>query len=256
MSTWRRKAIETLPDMTREFEHPKTTVYQVLFEMLARVEQLNLHTEEELQRIFDYALWCHTQRNYEIKNAVGVAFYEHLADEPITQEQIINRLPPNVFEDCKGLFELRLSSEEFRELCKRYYGKDEPPIIYPCPVCGHFVFDNPPGSFALCPICWWEDDIVQLGFPMMSGGANQPSLYEAQQEFLRSGAHDLIFIPHVRSPNESDQRDPDWYPFDPARDSHLDWESQRDTGLWRKADRKGSLYYWREDYWLTSHKKI
>src|SRR5436190_23116503 len=46
---------------------------------------------------------------------------------------------------------------------------------YPCPVCGYLVFDEPPGSYAICPICFWEDDAIQLGFPLMGGGANSIS---------------------------------------------------------------------------------
>jgi hypothetical protein len=56
---------------------------------------------------------------------------------------------------------------------------------FPCPVCGYFVFDEPPGSFAICPICFWEDDIVQLGFPLMAGGAMPLSLQNLRR--LRMG---------------------------------------------------------------------
>ena len=32
----------------------------------------------------------------------------------------------------------------------------------PCPCCGYLVFDEEPGSYSICPICYWEDDAVQL----------------------------------------------------------------------------------------------
>ena len=57
--------------------------------------------------------------------------------------------------------------------------------VNPCPVCGYLVFDEPPGSYAICPICFWDDDRIQLGYPLMAGGANSVSLYEAQQQFMR-----------------------------------------------------------------------
>jgi hypothetical protein len=47
---------------------------------------------------------------------------------------------------------------------------------YPCPCCGHVVFDEPPGSYAICPVCFWVDDPVQLRWPDWAGGANKPSL--------------------------------------------------------------------------------
>ncbi len=37
---------------------------------------------------------------------------------------------------------------------------------YPCPCCGYLVFTEPPGSYTICPICFWEDDISQLRFPL------------------------------------------------------------------------------------------
>jgi len=45
---------------------------------------------------------------------------------------------------------------------------------YPCPCCGHRIFDEPPGSCDICKICFWEDDNVQLRWPDYAGGANIP----------------------------------------------------------------------------------
>ena len=123
--------------------------------------------------------------------------------------------------------------------------------IYPCPVCGYLVFDEPPGSYAICPICFWEDDNVQLGFPLMAGGANSVSLYESQREFIRSGACEFRFTGNVRPPTQSERRDPQWRPFDPAHDLHLRWESEADNERWRASGFDACLYYWRDDYWLS-----
>jgi len=38
-------------------------------------------------------------------------------------------------------------------------------VDYPCPCCGYLVFTEPPGSFEICPICFWEDDVSQLAIP-------------------------------------------------------------------------------------------
>ena len=53
------------------------------------------------------------------------------------------------------------------------------PDLYPCPCCGYLVFDEGPGSYAICPVCGWEDDLSQLRFTGM-GEANAP-LIECQQ---------------------------------------------------------------------------
>jgi hypothetical protein len=61
-------------------------------------------------------------------------------------------------------------------------------MTYPCPCCGYLVFDRAPGSYALCPICYWEDDALQLEFATtLAGGANQLTLAAAQQSFASVG---------------------------------------------------------------------
>lgn len=36
-------------------------------------------------------------------------------------------------------------------------------IRFPCPCCWYKTFDaEPDGSFDICPVCFWEDDNVQL----------------------------------------------------------------------------------------------
>ena len=46
----------------------------------------------------------------------------------------------------------------------------------PCPCCGYLVLPEA-GLYDICPICGWEDDISQLRFATMPGGANRPSLW-------------------------------------------------------------------------------
>lgn len=60
---------------------------------------------------------------------------------------------------------------------------DSPPR-YPCPCCGFVVFQREPGSYELCPVCDWEDDAVQLRYPL-AGGASAP-LADQQERFLRT----------------------------------------------------------------------
>ncbi|HGM6067654.1 TPA: CPCC family cysteine-rich protein [Stenotrophomonas maltophilia] len=54
-------------------------------------------------------------------------------------------------------------------------------IDLPCPSCGFLTLEDCYGSFAICPICDWEDDGVQLANPTSAGGANGESLVQAQQ---------------------------------------------------------------------------
>lgn len=104
------------------------------------------------------------------------------------------------------------------------------PMAYPCPACGSVVFDEPPGSFDICPVCGWEDDNVQLRWPDYAGGANERSLIDHQ----------------TNRPTRADYpRDPDWRPVDRDVDSfeaidvaESDWPEDPTV-----------LYYWRPTFW-------
>jgi len=59
---------------------------------------------------------------------------------------------------------------------------------------------------------------VQLRWATFEGGANKPSLVQAQMTYDAIGASELRFKSNVRAPGEQDTRDPEWRRFDPARD--------------------------------------
>ncbi len=126
--------------------------------------------------------------------------------------------------------------------------------MYPCPVCGHLVFDGPPGTCDICPICYWEDDLIRLVFPEMSGGANQTLLIEAQAYYPRMGASESRFAQRVRAPQIEDARSPQWRPLDTRADSYLRWSSPQDRRLWQEnKDKALCLYHWESNYWLSAY---
>ena len=84
-------------------------------------------------------------------------------------------------------------------------------LKYTCPCCGYKTLDEePPGTYDICPICFWEDDGVQFDDPDYEGGANEVSLRQAQKNFIEFGACDRGALAHVRSPTEQDARDTEW----------------------------------------------
>jgi hypothetical protein len=119
----------------------------------------------------------------------------------------------------------------------------------PCPCCGFLVFNEPPGSYDICPICLWEDDGVQLRFPDFAGGANKPSLMEAQRNFAEFGASEIRRLRRVRRPTQEDVRDLDWRPVDPRRDLFKALDRHDGTDDWPTEDTR--LYYWRPDFWRS-----
>jgi Cysteine-rich CPCC/SMI1 / KNR4 family (SUKH-1) len=114
---------------------------------------------------------------------------------------------------------------------------------YPCPCCGHLVFHEPPGSDDICPVCYWQDDIVQLRWPDRAGGANRPSLIEAQANFARFGATEQRFSEYTRPPRTDEPMDANWRPFDQNRDFIEPHVSGRDYGDTYDNDRT-VYYYW------------
>ena len=77
---------------------------------------------------------------------------------------------------------------------------------YPCPCCSFLTFEEkPPGSYEICPVCGWEDDIVQFNDPTFAGGANAVSLNDARLNYQEYGACARRMINEVREPLESEK---------------------------------------------------
>ncbi|MFC5831474.1 CPCC family cysteine-rich protein [Nonomuraea insulae] len=117
---------------------------------------------------------------------------------------------------------------------------------YPCPCCGHLTFGAPPGSHEICSVCFWEDDAIQLRWPDWPGGANKPSLIEAQRIFQEIGACEERLLQHVRPATTDEPLDPGWRPIDLTRDS-FEPRDQEDWAPWPIG--LTVLYWWRSTFW-------
>ncbi len=113
-------------------------------------------------------------------------------------------------------------------------------LLYPCPSCGFQVFDEPTGSYDICPICGWEDDHVQLKYPLMRGGANGGSLLDYQQEILKK-------IPAEIKESDGYFRGSDWRPL--RSEDYSDQENIPKNGLgyFLSATECEPSYYWKQD---------
>jgi hypothetical protein len=71
-----------------------------------------------------------------------------------------------------------------------------------CPCCNYLTFDSEefPGSYHICPVCFWEDDPIQFRDPEYSGGANKVSLNEAKVNYKLYGACEESMKIHCRPP--------------------------------------------------------
>jgi hypothetical protein len=65
--------------------------------------------------------------------------------------------------------------------------------------------EEPPGTFALCPVCGWEDDAFQAKHPDFSGGSNPVSLNTARRNFKLLGASDARRLTRTRRPTAEER---------------------------------------------------
>jgi hypothetical protein len=105
------------------------------------------------------------------------------------------------------------------------------------------VFEDGPGSDEICPVCFWQDDIVQLRWPNLSGGANRPSLIDAQKNVSRLGAVEERLVQYVRPAKAAEPVHPSWRPFDAECDVIEERRSGFDYGT-SYADDRTTYYYW------------
>ena len=75
--------------------------------------------------------------------------------------------------------------------------------MYFCPCCGYRTFyESPPGSYLVCPICFWEDTGDIWG------------IRKAQLNFLSYGACEREWLEQVRQPKKQDEKNPHWQLLD------------------------------------------
>ena len=70
---------------------------------------------------------------------------------------------------------------------------------YKCPCCGYYTLPEL-RLYDICPVCNWEDDIVQFQDPDFEGGANEESLNQARENYKDFGAINKKYIDEVRKP--------------------------------------------------------
>ncbi len=124
MSTWRKKALECLPENRKEFEDPNTSIYLVFSELLPALREAYLsRNTERIKKIYEFAAWCFKQKEKDFWNAAGVAFYEHLGDNEETLREIPNWVSKEIYEEIRVLLEMRLSKDKINWLDKMYLAR-------------------------------------------------------------------------------------------------------------------------------------
>jgi hypothetical protein len=116
VAVWRRKADALLPELRGDYEPP--TPYGLFFALLPLVRDAHRRDDTDLvPRAYAYAQWCwHQQRGNDLKNAVSVAFYEHLFDDWSVREEVVAWLHPTIATEAMPLWESRLPPDKLAEV--------------------------------------------------------------------------------------------------------------------------------------------
>ena len=104
---------------------------------------------------------------------------------------------------------------------------------FACPCCGYLVLEEK-FCWNICPICYWEDDPLQIADPWYEGGAKLPNLKKSQENFRSFGVMEQRFAKYVRPPTSDDLMDPAWRPVESADKQFAttprEIEQRRDNG--------------------------
>lgn len=126
MSTWRKKAMETAPELHKDFQDPELSPYTVFSELLALLEQAHVdNNTDRIQKIYDYAAWCSRQKDQKLWNAAGVSFYEHLADNELVFSQFTKWVTKEIYFEHRNLLDHRFDDNKMKQLDKFYGWKSK-----------------------------------------------------------------------------------------------------------------------------------
>ena len=121
MSVWRQKAIACLPEFKRDIEQRETSIYEVFSYLLSAVVDSHKNNDvERLRLLYGYAEWCYRQKEKDLWNAAGVAFYEHLGDQIETRECMAQWVKYDIYKEVRGLLELQVDERILQEIDKNY----------------------------------------------------------------------------------------------------------------------------------------
>lgn len=83
---------------------------------------------------------------------------------------------------------------------------------YTCPCCGYKTLDEePPGTYEICLLCFWEDDPLPFDDPDYVGGANGISLRQAQKNVMRFGVSEVCYLDRSDKRGQF-EKDANWQP--------------------------------------------
>ncbi|WP_423736284.1 DUF7674 family protein [Chitinophaga caseinilytica] len=120
MSTWRRKAIECLPAKRTSIasENSINVVFSILLEGVVQAHREN--DAVTLRKCYDFAAWCHCQRDKALWNAADISFYRHLPSRSETRDSMPLWVAKGIYLEVRDLLLAFHGAEIIQELDKSY----------------------------------------------------------------------------------------------------------------------------------------
>ena len=86
-----------------------------------------------------------------------------------------------------------------------------PPVgpPFPCACCGYRTLPGPSPSDEICPVCFWQDDIVNNRDTEVLG-PNHVTLSQARANFAEFGASEGRFVDLIRRPRADEGPPEPW----------------------------------------------
>jgi hypothetical protein len=77
-----------------------------------------------------------------------------------------------------------------------WYEPADPTPRHPCPCCDYVTLPER-GNYLICPVCFWEDDGVDIDEPGAYSGPNHMTLQKGRENFRRFGACAKAMVKNV-----------------------------------------------------------
>lgn len=126
MSTWKRTALEMLPDCTDIITKHGLKATALWAELRTVCEAAHKRGDDDLlKRIYDYAKWCWQSNAEHLQQAVSFAFYQHVPIIPSMRQDIHRWFSVAQYQELREPFSRQLSDSELAELEREFRESDQ-----------------------------------------------------------------------------------------------------------------------------------
>ena len=127
MSTWKREALERLPECVDIITLPGRKATEVWALLRYTCEAAHRRQDDDLlRRIYDYARYCWQSPAPHLRRAVEFAFYQHVPVIPVLRQDMRRRFTRSQFDELREPFSWQLSADEMAQLEREFSETSNP----------------------------------------------------------------------------------------------------------------------------------